>query len=208
MDIIQKYMTKNRCYSSPVTITVKKLVLHSLGVAQPDSDIIFNKMNTDSSRISVHGFIEADRIIQTLPWNYKGWHVGSGKKGSYNNFAIGIELCEPKGHTYNGGTMVDYNVSANKAYFTKVYNNAVQLFAMLSKELELDPLKDIVCHCEVYSLGYGSNHADVMQWFPRHKKTMDIFRADVRKEINSTKSAVMKKISSAKETELIQKQLI
>ncbi|WOO36721.1 peptidoglycan recognition family protein [Anaerocolumna sp. AGMB13020] len=207
MDIIQKYMTRNRCYSSPVTITVKKLVLHSLGVAQPDSNVIFNKMNTNSAMVSVHGFIEADRIVQTLPWNYKGWHVGSGLKGTYNNCTIGIELCEPKGHTYNGGTMVNYDVNANKAYFTKVYNNAVQLFAMLSKELELDPIKDILCHCEVYSLGYGSNHADVMQWFPRHKKSMDTFRADVSKEINYIVPAVKKKISSVKETEIIEKQL-
>ena len=68
----------------------------------------------------------------------------------------------------------------NEKYFTDVYKNAVELFAMLCHEFKLDPIKDILCHSEVYQLGYGSNHADVMHWFPKHNKSMDTFRSDVK----------------------------
>jgi N-acetylmuramoyl-L-alanine amidase CwlA len=154
-----------------------------LGVAQPTAVGIINKMNTKEAITAVHGFIEADRIIQTLPWDYKGWHVGSGVKGSYNSCAIGIEICEPAGHTYNGGTMVGYNVKKNDVYFNKVYNNAVELFAKLCIAYDLNPLKDIVCHSEAHAIGYASNHSDVMQWFPKHGKSMNDFREDVKKKM-------------------------
>jgi N-acetyl-anhydromuramyl-L-alanine amidase AmpD len=120
------------------------------------------------------------QIIQTLPWTNKAWHVGKGLKGSWNSCSIGVEICEPAGHKYNGGTMVGYDVKKNSGYFAKVYANAVELFAYLCQEYDLDPMKDIYCHCEVNKLGYGSNHSDVMQWFPKHGKSMDIFRADVK----------------------------
>jgi len=207
MDIIQKFMTKNRCYTSPVPINVSKLVLHSLGVAQPCSDGIINSMNTSSASVSVHGFIETDRVIQTLPWNYRAWHVGAGAKGSYNSKAIGIEICEPKGHGYNGGTMINYDVKANEEYFKKVYNNAVQLFAYLCDKFSLDPLKDIVCHCEAHALGYGSNHSDVMQWFPKHGKSMDTFRKDVQSSMNYIPVAPITRNSDTKSVKWLQERL-
>lgn len=180
MELIKRYMTKNRCYTNATKIKVDKLVLHSLGVAQPNANVIINNMDNQTAGTSVHAFIMDNQVIQTLPWDYKAWHVGSGSKGSYNNCSIGVEICEPAGHKYNGGTMVGYDVAKNATYFTKVYNNAVELFVYLCNEFNLDPIKDILCHCEVHKLGYGSNHADVMQWFPKHGKSMDTFRADVK----------------------------
>lgn len=194
MNLIKKYLTKNRCYTKPNKIQVKKLILHSLGVAQPCADGIITRMNTPEASTSVHAFIEADRIIQTLPWDEKGWHVGSGIKGSYNSCSIGVEICEPKGHTYKGGIMVGYDVARNTEYFNKVYNNAVELFAKLCYDNGLDPLKDILCHSEVHALGYGSNHSDVMHWFPKHGKTMDIFRKDVKAQISKNTAPVKKTI--------------
>lgn len=184
MNLIQEYMTKNRCYTNPVKISVKKLVLHSLGVAQPNADILINSWDTQTAGVSIHAFIMDNQIIQTLPWEYKGWHVGSGKNGSYNSCSIGVEICEPSGHKYNGGTMIGYDVGKNAVYFEKVYNNAVELFAYLCSKYGLDPEKDIVCHCEAHKLGYGSNHADVMHWFPKHGKSMDTFREDVKNMLN------------------------
>lgn len=184
MKITKKLITNNRCYSNPFKIQVKKLVLHSTGVAQPCADGMIKSMNTKEKSVSVHAFIETDRIIQTLPWDYKGWHVGVGPKGSYNPCSIGVELCEPYGHKYKGGTMIGYDIKKNAAYFDKVYSNAVELFAKLCITYNLNPIKDIVCHSEAHALGYASNHADVMQWFPKHGKTMDIFRSDVNKKMN------------------------
>lgn len=184
MDIKKNLMTKNRCYTNPVKIKVEKLVLHSLGVAQPNANVLINSWNNQTASVSVHAFVMDNQIIQTLPWDYKAWHVGSGSKGSYNSCAVGVEICEPDGHKYNGGTMIGYDVVKNAEYFAAVYKNATELFAYLCKEYNLDPLKDIYCHSEVYKLGYGSNHADVMHWFPKHGKSMDTFRADVKALLN------------------------
>jgi len=185
MKLIQNFIKNNRCFTKPIKIAIKKLVLHSTGVAQPSSDGMIARMNTVTAQTSVHGFIEADKVIQTLPWNLRGWHVGSGKKGSYNSCAIGVEICEPSWHTYNGGTMIGYDVKKNAEYFAKVYENAVELFARLCHDNNLDPIKDIVCHSEAFSLGYGSNHSDVIHWFPKHGKSMDIFRVDVKARLLS-----------------------
>lgn len=183
MKIVKKLLTKNRCYTKPFKIQVKKLVLHSPGVAQPKAAGMINTMNSPAASKSVHAFIQTDCVIQTLPWDYKGWHVGSGDKGSYNACAIGVEVCEPAGHTYKGGGMVGYDAKRNAAYFKAVYNNAVELFAKLCLAYDLSPTKDIVCHCEAHKLGYGSNHADVMHWFSKHGKTMDNFREDVKEKM-------------------------
>lgn len=180
MQLIKKYLTKNRCYTNPKKIKVTKLVLHSLGVAQPNAQVLIDSWNNEEAGVSVHAFIEEDRVIQTLPWDCKGWHIGKGTKGSWNDCSIGVEICEPRGHTYQGGTMIGYDVKKNTEYFAKVYENAVELFARLCHDFKLDPDEDILCHSEVYKLGYGSNHADVMHWFPKHGKTMDIFRTDVK----------------------------
>jgi N-acetylmuramoyl-L-alanine amidase CwlA len=186
MEIVKRYLTKNRCYTNATKIQVEKLVLHSLGVAQPNAQVLINSWDSADAQVSIHAFVMDNQVIQTLPWDYKGWHVGSGPKGSYNSCAIGVEICEPAGHKYNGGTMVGYDIAKNAGYFTKVYNNAVELFAQLCKSFDLDPIKDILCHCEVHKIGYGSNHSDVMHWFPKHGKSMDTFRADVKARLNKS----------------------
>lgn len=180
MNITKRFMTKNRCYVNAIKIKVEKLVLHSLGCAQPNAQVLIDKWDNAEASVCVHGFIQDNMIIQTLPWDYRAWHVGSGKNGSYNSCSIGIEICEPLGHKYNGGAMVGYDIKKNAEYFAKVYENAVELFARLCHDYKLDPFKDIVCHSEVFKLGYGSNHADVMHWFPKHGKSMDTFRNDVQ----------------------------
>ncbi|MDD3049760.1 MAG: N-acetylmuramoyl-L-alanine amidase [Candidatus Cloacimonetes bacterium] len=185
MNLIKQFMTKSDCYKQGKTIKVEKLVLHSTGTPQPDADAYIKNENKADANAAVHAFIETDRIIQTLPWTMRGWHVGSGSKGSYNNNAIGVEICEPSGFKYSGGaTMVGYNVAAQASYFNKVYDNAVELFTYLCKEFNLTE-KDIVCHSEVHTLGYGSGHADVMHWFPKHGKSMDTFRSDVAKKLKT-----------------------
>lgn len=206
MNLVRNYLTSNRCYTNPTKIIPTKLVLHSLGVAQPNSDGVIKSWNNSTASVSVHAFIEENRVVQTLPWDYRGWHVGSGTKGSYNACAIGVEICEPKGHTYNGGTMIGYDIKKNQEYFDKVYNNAVELFSDLCLKYCLSPSKDILCHSEVYKLGYGSNHADVMHWFPKHGKSMDTFREDVKKRM-STPSKSITKESSKEDIKWLQEHL-
>ena len=44
--------------------------------------------------------------------------------------------------------------------------------------------QDILCHSEGYKKGVASNHGDVMHWFPKHSKSMDAFRAEVKAELD------------------------
>ena len=184
MKLIQNYLTNNECYKKGVKIQVKGLMLHSTGAnnpylkryVQPNIEGIgtnsngnhWNQHRPDNRQVCVHGFIgklenEEIATVQTLPWDFKGWHSG---KASGNNSYIGVEICE------DGLT--------NKDYFNKVYNEAVELFAYLCKEFNLNPLTDIICHSEGYKKGIASNHGDVMHWFPKHGKSMDTFRNDVK----------------------------
>ena len=99
----------------------------------------------------------------------RGWHAG----GSANNTHIGFEICE------DGLT--------DAAYFAKVYREAAELCAYLCREFHLTE-RDIICHSEGHQKGIASNHGDVMHWFPKHGKNMDIFRNDVGKILNGTES--------------------
>ena len=56
----------------------------------------------------------------------------------------------------------------------------------LCKEFNLTE-KNIICHSEGYKKGIASNHADVMHWFPKFGKSMDTFRADVKRALKEEK---------------------
>lgn len=131
----------------------------------------WNQDKPGGRQVCVHAFIGklADGSIatyQTLPWNHRGWHAG----GTANNTHIGFEICE------DGLT--------DASYFNAVYKEAVEFCVYLCKLYGFSE-KDIICHSEGYKLGIASNHADVMHWFPKHGKSMNTFRADVRKLLST-----------------------
>lgn len=183
MNLNRLYLTKNECYRAGQIITPKGIMVHSTGANNPhlkryvgpDDGKLganvyrnhWNQARPDGRQVCVHAFIGrlADGSIatyQTLPWNHRGWHAG----GDANNTHIGFEICE------DGLT--------DASYFSAVYKEAVELCVHLCKLYGLSE-KDILCHSEGYKQGIASNHADVMHWFPKHGKTMDTFRADVKK---------------------------
>jgi N-acetylmuramoyl-L-alanine amidase CwlA len=195
MEIIKSILTKNPCYTAGRTITVKGLMLHSVGCPQPKASVFIDNWNRASySNACVHGFIDGNtgKIYQTLPWNHRGWHCGSGSKGSGNNTHIGVEMCEPSTIKYTGGssfTCSDKNAAI--AVAKRTYESAVELFAYLCKEYNLNPTSDgvIISHREGHSRGIASNHGD-----PEHlwkglglSYTMDTFRADVKKAMSGGK---------------------
>lgn len=188
MNLIQSFLTKNPCYTCGRTITPKGLMLHSVGCPQPSAAVFVRNWNKASyDRACVHAFIDANTgdIHQTLPWNRRGWHCASGKKGSGNNTHIGVEMCEPACIKYTGGaTFTCSDPATAKAAVTRTYNAAVELFAMLCKQFGLDPMKDgvILSHKEGCARGIASNHGD-----PEHLwnqlgtgYTMNGFRAAVK----------------------------
>lgn len=183
MKLYKLILTNNACYKAGKTIKPKGIMVHSTGANNPwlkryvgpDDGLLgknqynnhWNQDKPGGRQVCVHAFIGklADGSIatyQTLPWNHRGWHAG----GDANNTHIGFEICE------DGLT--------DASYFSAVYKEAVELCVHLCKLYGLNE-KDIICHSEGYKQGIASNHADVMHWFPKHGKTMDTFRVDVKK---------------------------
>lgn len=197
MRLIKCMLTANDCYKAGRTITPKGVMVHSTGAnnplvaryvqpvegqkdeAQLKAEIGGNRNANDWNNpgldVCTHAFVGklADGgvgTVQTLPWNHRGWHAGTGTSGgSANNTHIAFEICEDD--------------LTDEGYFRKVYQEAVELAAMLCKTYNLNPLADgvVICHSEGYQRGVASNHADVMHWFPKFGKSMDTFRSDVSK---------------------------
>lgn len=191
MKLVQSIMTKNPCYTAGRKITVKGLMLHSVGCPQPNASVFIKNWNTPSyGTACVHGFIDGNdgTVYQTLPWNHRGWHCASGPKGSGNNTHIGVEMCEPASIRYTGGSSFTCsNLSAARTSVKKTYEAAVELFAYLCKLYGLNPTADgvIISHREGHTRGIASNHGD-----PEHLwnglgmgYTMNTFRKDVKEKM-------------------------
>ena len=189
MNLHKLILTENACYKAGRKITVKGNMVHSTGANNPwlkryvgpdDGKLGKNQYNNHwntyhpgGREVCVHGFIGklADGSVatyQTLPWDYRGWHAG----GSANDTHIGFEICE--------------DGLSDATYFKKVYQEAIELCAYLCKQYGLTE-QNIICHSEGYKKGIASNHSDVMHWFPKHGKSMDSFRADVKALLTGTK---------------------
>lgn len=179
MKLSKDIATTSSCYKANRTITPTGLMLHSVGCNQPDPKV-FARIWKTSTDVCAHAVLGADgTVIQTLPWNWRGWHGG----GSSNNTHIGVEMCEPSTIAYKGGaSYVDNNPAATKEYVMGTYKTAVELFAYLCKMYNFDPLKSgvIVSHSEGYKLGIASGHADVEHIWNKYGLTMNQFRKDVK----------------------------
>lgn len=180
MRLRQQFLTQNDCYQAGRTISVRGVMVHSTGANNPlvsryvpgDGEMGRNRLDNHWDRPGltkcVHAFVGkfADGepgIVQTLPWNRRGWHAG----GAANNTHIGFEICE--------------DGLENPVYFAQVYREAAELTAMLCRTYGLDPREDgvVICHQEGFRRGVASNHADVLHWFPKMGRSMDDFRAEV-----------------------------
>lgn len=185
MEVKQSFLTNNPRYKQKKIFTPKGLMLHSVGVPQPKASVFISQWNkADYRKSCVHGIIDANDgiVYQTLPWNYKGWHGG----GSSNDTHIGVEMGETSSITYLGGaTIVASNLSKAKADTLRTYQSAVELFAMLCKQFNLNPLTQICSHSEGHKKGIATNHADPEHLWNQLNMglTMDKFRADVQKAI-------------------------
>lgn len=197
MKLVESILTKNPCYTAGRKITVKGLMLHSVGCPQPKASVFINSWNSASyTAACVHGFIDGNdgTVYQTLPWNHRGWHCGSGTNGSGNNTHIGVEMCEPACIKYTSGSNFTCSDKATaKAVAKRTYEAAVELFAMLCKQYNLNPAADgvIVSHREGHSRGIASNHGD-----PEHLwnglgmgYTMDGFRKAVKAKMDGSSDA-------------------
>ena len=199
---LQCMMTNSTCYKGTRKMEVKGILWHSTGANNPNlkryvqpssSDPNYNQLmnmlgkNTygnDWNHIAVQAGLNAwigkladgsVTSIQTMPWDFRPWGCGSGQKGSCNNGWIQFEICEDG--------LTDEN------YFNKVYKEACELTAYLCELYDIDPhgtvnmngvnVPTILCHADSCKLGLGSNHGDVLHWFPKFGKNMNSVRNDV-----------------------------
>lgn len=210
MRLYQQFATRNEKYIRGDKHVPRKGMLHSTGAnnkylkryVQPDDGRLgvnpynnsFNEFRPGGRKVAVHGFIGllADGTVatyQTLPWDIEGWHAG----GDANDLGyIGIEICE--------------DGLDDAVYFGKVYREAVELFAYLANMFGWNPYEDIIDHHEGHKLGIASGHVDTSHWLPRFGKTMDIFRADVAREMQEGDDDMnLEKITDQEAYELLQK---
>lgn len=196
--------TQSTCYKGTRKMKVLGVLWHSTGAnspnlkryVQPDDDapdragmlalLGTNEYKNDWNHINRQAGLNcwigklADgtvTTVQTMPWDYRPWGCGSGSKGSCNDHWIQFEICE------DGLT--------DATYFAKAYKEACEITAYLCKLYGIDPngtvdysglkVPTILCHADSHRYGLGSNHGDVLHWFPKFGKNMDAVRADVTK---------------------------
>ena len=206
-------MTQSTCYRGTKKMNVRGVLWHSTGAdnptlkryVQPDDDapdrerllalLGKNRYNNDwnhkERQAGMNAWIGqlADgkvASVQVMPWDYKPWGCGSGKKGSCNNGWIQFEICEDD--------MTD------PEYFARVYDEACELTAYLCRMYGIDPkgtvsyngvtAPTVLCHKDSYRLGLGSNHSDVYEWFDRYGKSMETARDDVAKLLGAEAPSV------------------
>lgn len=197
-------LTQSTCYKGTSTMPIKGVLWHSTRANNPNlrryiqpSDDATNKeemlellgINTNqndwnhitkpagfNARVGklANGTVTS---IQNMPWDYKPWGCGSGPKGSCNNGWIQIEICEDD--------------LTDEDYFNQIYEEACELTAYLCDIYNINPkgivelndigIPTILCHAECYDLGFGGKADDVLHWFSKFGKDMNMFREDVDK---------------------------
>ena len=181
MNLKQNYLTESGCYKAGKRITVKGLMIHSVGCPQPKADVFMKNWNRADANACVHAIVEPDGdVYQILPWNHRGWHCG----GSANNTHIGVEMTEPATIKYAGGAnWTETGDGENtKNHVLAAYKCAVELFAHLCQQFGLDPMADgvIISHSEGCKRGIASNHGDVEHLWSEFGLSMGQFRKDIK----------------------------
>lgn len=190
MDIIETFATKNKCYQVAAPLTPQGIMLHSIGCPQPNAAVMaqnFNQYRPNGQSVCVHAFVQRDgAVYQTLPWTVQAWHCA----GSANGTHIGIEMTEPASIAYTGygAEWRDLDTEATETHIRGTYAAAVELFAQLCTQFDLDPLADgvIISHAEGRMRGVASAHADPEHLWKPFGLTMYGFRQDVYKAMHNT----------------------
>ncbi|MCR5006729.1 MAG: peptidoglycan recognition protein family protein [Clostridiales bacterium] len=187
--MIQKYMTKSPKYKAKIPLKVKGLMLHSVNCPQPSALVFIRSWNDPGyTSASIHAFIDANtgEVYQTLPWTIQANHCWKGPKGCGNEMYIGVEMCESSYIEWVRWNKIQCsNKKKARAAAKRTYKSAVDLFAMLCVQFDLDPMEKgvVISHNEGNQMGIASNHGDPENIWKMlgMKYTMNSFRKAVKK---------------------------
>lgn len=186
LTIYKRLFYDSECFDAATHIIPAGVQVHSTGAnnpwlkryVQPDDGRI--GVNTNNNSHNRPGLLkcgsayigkQADgtvAVYQALPFDYKCWLSGSGKKGNANEMGyLGFEICE------DGRT--------DKAYFDNaVMDKSVLLTAYWCQEYGIDVDKAVRDHAELAKAGLASDHVDIGHWLENFGLTMDDYRAAVK----------------------------
>ncbi len=199
MEYKVRHMTRNDCYTAGRKIKPTGIVVHSTATPGVMAAAWFSRWNKSvragemERSVCAHMFLDDKEAWEYLPINpergeaHRSWLHG----GSANNTHLGFEMCEPGGFTYRypGAIQVGYDVAKNQAYFDAVYKNAVAMCVKWCREFGIK-VENIIDHAEGSRMGICSASADVGHWFPKHGKSMNTLRADVKKALEGKEDPV------------------
>lgn len=190
LEIKEYYLTKNGCYNSGKRITPIGMQLHTIGTEQNTARSLADYWNQSGISVCVHYVVDAETenlIYNLLPENFR-----SGADGGFGNGnLITVELMESDYMKYtSGASFVITNQTKFLEDILRSYNTAVKFFAVKCLEHNWNPLAKlpnglhvVSSHDEGRRLGLSTSHVDPTHLWGHIGKTMDIFRADVKKEM-------------------------
>lgn len=151
-------------------------VLHDTGNYLRGDSAVGNRNYwfNQNNGISAHAIIDKTQIMETLPYDQKGWHVGGA--GNVNSW--GVELC-------NLTTQADFDSQIDDCarYFAQV-----RFDHMAGVDVTKDNLKS---HHECnQTMKTGSDHVDPDGYLAHYGWNMDKFRAKVQQYLNELKKPV------------------
>ena len=182
-------VTKDIVFTSSRTNTMEYLVLHSVAAPGATASSIINGLKNQG--LGIHGIVTSEGVIQTAEWNVRLGHIGP----MFNGTSIGFEMLESPYVYYDSGwngQLKHDHIEEIKSFHDSIYNHAVNIFAQLSKELNIS-IDKILSHNEISHIpNSGTDHGDPESlWntfkneFQDSKWTMDGFRSNVEKVKNT-----------------------
>lgn len=173
--------TLNPCYTKPTIINPIGIMVHSIGINQPNREVLINNFNRPDIKVAVHAFADDTGVTQCLPYNYLAWHCG----GKANRTHIAIEMCEPKTLYYDKNGQVRMYVHDDN-YVNAVLRNTAAWCAARCAEMNI-PITSITTHRDGARNGLASNHVDPYHLWDFYNYTISDFRIEVKKIMNELK---------------------
>lgn len=182
------YCTQNDCYRAGAKLaSVSWLIVHSPAVYPTIIRALSGagggwKKRWDKPGVEklVHGFIDDTGVYNFAPLDMACWQIGDAWG---NKNCIGYELCELE----------------TAEEFDKMWENAVEHYAWLCKKFGLGADR-VIGHYEAHAKGFASNHSDPEPYFARIGRSMEDFRADVKKRLNGANTGPQGQTSKVTKT--------